>query len=188
MALRSLAEPRWFTAEDLEKMPPELRVELINGELRKMPPPPNEEHGSLTNEFGWRVSAFVDAHDLGRCYAAETGFKIRRQPDTVRGPDFAFVSRERLNGPPGKKHLPLAPDLVLETLSPSQSLGYVDEKIDGWLRAGSRMGVVADSDARTLTVHRPGREAKVLTMDDEFDGEDVLPGFRLPVRQLFGGG
>lgn len=175
----------WFTAEDLEQMPPDLRVELVRGELRKMPPPAGEEHGSITFTFGLAVGNYVAEHDLGRCYAAETGFKIERDPDTVRGPDFAFVRRDRLTGPPQPGYLPAAPDLVLETRSPSDRTRYVDDKVALWLEAGVRMALVLDPARRTLTVYRAAAAPQALGADDTFDGEDVLPGFTLPVRRLF---
>src|SRR5437867_8983904 len=88
---KSKSKPRLYTADDLLKMSPDLRVELIRGELIPLPPPPGEEHGELADSVGSRASVYIRDHGLGRSYAAETGFKIHVNPDTVRGPDWAFV-------------------------------------------------------------------------------------------------
>src|SRR3954447_24700286 len=85
-----------MTADELLRMPDDgFRYELVKGELRKMCPAGNE-HGRVAMKFGWRLAQYVEANDLGEVYAAETGFLISSEPDTVRAPDVSFVRKERI--------------------------------------------------------------------------------------------
>jgi Uma2 family endonuclease len=128
----------------------------------------------------------IKAHGVGIGAGAETGFLIRRNPDTVRAPDCAFIRKERIpaNGIP-KKFWPFAPDLAVEVLSPSDSASDVFEKIDEWLDAGTRLVWLVDPDKKTVTVHAAKRPAIKLRLGDTLEGEDVLPGFKLPVADIF---
>src|SRR3974390_2393712 len=114
----TLAE-KLMTADDLLRLPPNgLRSELVKGELITMSPT-NGEHGSCAFSITVLLGAYIKAHSLGQGFAAETGFVIGRNPDTVRAPDFAFVANARLQkqGLTGKFY-PEAPDLAVEVLSP----------------------------------------------------------------------
>ncbi len=151
-----------------------------------MPPPANDEHGNTTFDLGLEVGWFVRNHGLGRCYAAETGFFIARNPDTVLAPDFAFVARERLSGPPGQKYVPVVPDLVLETRSPGDTPSEVAEKVANWLAAGVRLVWEMNLRDRTLTVYQRGdADPRTLGAADTLDGGDVLLGFSLPLARVF---
>lgn len=178
-------EKKLYTVEDLDLLPADYRCELIRGELRDMPPPPGEAHGSTTMRFSSPICNFVYDNDLGECYTAETGFLVARNPDTLIAPDFAFVAKERLPAEMSTKPLALAPDLVLETRSPSDRPGMVAAKVQEWLDAGTRMVLELNLKKRLLTVYQPGKDAQELGINDIFDGGDVLPGFTLPVRRLF---
>lgn len=109
--------------------------ELVEGELRRMAPA-GFQHGDVAARIGARLWQYAHDHDLGSVVAAETGFLLSRGPDTVRAPDAAFVSRHRL--PPEDDHtgfLALAPDLVVEIVSPGDRAGDVAGKVSGWLAA-----------------------------------------------------
>src|SRR5262249_16640805 len=106
MSALSLPESRLYTSDELFAMPSNARYELIMGELIAMPPPPGGEHGSRTFTLSIGVGAYVEEHDLGHCFAAETGFKIASDPDTVLAADFAFVRKERLPDGVPEKHVP----------------------------------------------------------------------------------
>jgi Uma2 family endonuclease len=175
-----------LTAEDLAKLPATgVRRELVRGELREMPPS-GRTHGKVTMRFSWPLGQFVDEHSLGEVYAAETGFVLTRDPDTVRAPDASFVMRERAEAmAEGKGYVAGAPDLAVEVISPNDTYGDVDAKVDEWLDAGCQMVVVINPRNQTVKVHRSKSDIKVLSIDDTFDGEDVVPGFRHPVRKLF---
>jgi Uma2 family endonuclease len=175
---------RLYTAEDLLKMPREKRVELIRGELIPLPPPPGGEHGELADSIGSRASVYVRDHQLGRSFAAETGFKVHFDPDTVRGPDWAFVRKERLPGPVTKKHVPVVPDIVLEVRSPDDSRREFAEKVSMWIGVGVQIVWALDPDSKTLTVHRE-HEVQHLGPKDTLTGEEILPGFELPLSKVF---
>ena len=185
MSVALQPKPRLYTAEDLEKMPGDARYELIRGELCPLPPNNNAEHGNKTMSLSARVTIYVEDNDLGRCFAAETRFTIEENPDTSIGPDFAFVAKERLPDMLPKGYLKLAPDIVLETVSPSDTKREVSLKVARWLQAGTRIAWVLDPAAQTLTVHRTGVLPRILGPDDTLTGEEVLPGFEFPTQQLF---
>jgi Uma2 family endonuclease len=175
------------TADDLLHMPEDgFRYELINGELHKMAPA-GEEHGSTAMSVGGSLHAYVRAHNLGRAYAAETGFKLATDPDTVRAPDAAFITRERIEATGiVKGYREGAPDLVVEVISPNDLYTEVEEKVADWLNAGTRMVIVVNPRRRNVKVHRSENEVQVLGENDVLDGGDVVPGWTLPVQDIFG--
>ncbi len=118
--------------------------------------------------------------------AAETGFRIGRDPDTVRAPDVAFIRRARVEeAGEAEGFWPGAPDLAVEVVSPGDSFAEVEEKVSDWLAAGCRMVVVVNPRRRTATVYRSRSDVTLLAEDDVLDGGDVVPGWRVPVRELF---
>lgn len=177
---------RPVTAGDLLRMPDDgLRRELVRGELRTMTPA-GRRHGKIAMRIGVRLGQFVEQHGLGEVYAAETGFKLSADPDTVRAPDVAYLRRERVEETGDViGYSPGAPDLAVEVLSPGDTFSEVEEKVFDWLAAGSRMVIVLNPGKRTATVYRSRSEIAVLTEDDELGGGDVVPGWRLPVREIF---
>lgn len=180
-------ETKPVTAGELLRMPDDgVRHELVRGEIREMTPAGNE-HGYLAGEIFAELRNHVKANGLGRTYAAETGFKIASDPDTVRAPDAAFVSRERVEKEGSVAgYWPGAPDLAVEVVSPGDSHSEVVEKALAWLDAGCRMVLVADPKNRVVTVYRAPREVSVLGEGDAVDGADVVPEWKLSVTELFG--
>jgi Uma2 family endonuclease len=175
---------RLYTAEDLLAFPPGARYELIDGRLRQMPPT-GDEHGSYTIDLSTEINYFVRSRGLGRCRAAETGFLLARDPDYVLAPDFAFIAADRLPPTPVRGFLPVVPDLVLETRSPSDRGPAVRAKVQEWLDAGVRIVLDLDPTRGTLTIYRPDSDPVALTSSDTLTLEDVLPGFALPLSRLF---
>ena len=180
---------RLMTAEELLRLPDDgQRHDLIAGELTTMPPS-GFEHGRRAARIAVSLTQHVDAHGLGEVVAAETGFLLARDPDTVRAPDVAFVSRDRLEAVGNVTgYWPGAPDLAVEVISPNDLYTEVDEKVAAWLAHGARMVLVVNPRRRTVAVHRPGADVRHLTVDDVLDGEDVVPGWTMPVRDLFATG
>lgn len=173
-----------MTAEELFELPDDgLRHELVEGELRTMGPA-GFDHGRVALQIGARILGHVEEHRLGEVLAAETGFVVARGPDTVRAPDVAFVAAERAPAE-ARGFAELAPDLVVEVVSPSDRASDVSSKAAMWLDAGVRLVWVVDPQARLAAVHHPGGLVTVLREDGVLDGEDVLPGFRLPLATLF---
>jgi Uma2 family endonuclease len=174
------------TADELLGMPDDgVRRELVAGELREMAPA-GHEHGRIAMRFSAPLGVYVEEHGLGAVYAAETGFLIARDPDTVRGPDVAFVGRERLAlAERGRSYFPGAPDLSVEVVSPGDSYTEVEAKVEEWLGAGCQMVVVVNPRNRSLKVYRSQTAVSILTVGDSFDGADVIPGFALPLTRIF---
>ena len=175
-----------MTAEELLNLPRgQFRYELIAGELKRMPPT-GEEHGFVTMDLAGPLHRYVKNKNLGKVYAAETGFKIRENPDTVRAADVSFISRERLQGqPPLKGFRPGAPDLAVEVMSPGDSKREVAEKAAEWLDAGANMVWVVNPKLRAVTVYRPFADSVTLTDQDTLDGGAVVSGFQIAVGEIF---
>lgn len=174
------------TAQELlERTADGFRYELVEGRLRKMAPAGNV-HGYVAMKLGSRLEWFARESRLGRVYAAETGFRLSSDPDTVRAPDVAFVSRARIEAAGEVTgYWPGAPDLAVEVLSPSDTHAEVTEKSLAWLEAGCRLVLAVDPSQRTVTVYRSREDIRILTRGDSVDGADVVPGFALPVSDLF---
>nr|MBA3793793.1 Uma2 family endonuclease [Rubrobacter sp.] len=141
------------TAEELLRIPDDgLRRELVRGEVRTMAPAGNV-HGRIAIDVSTSLDQYVRAHDLGVVFAAETGFKIAGNPDTVRAPDAAFVRRERVEAVGEVEgYWPEAPDLAVEVVSPNDLFAEVEEKVADWLAAGTRVILVVNPRARTAVV------------------------------------
>lgn len=182
-----------ITAEQLlTYSAPDKRVELVRGQLVVREPP-----GWYHGEISLRVGAALHAHlaseqarhgwpaPRGRLAVGDPGFILARSPDTVRGSDVAYVSRERHPGPMPAGFPEMAPDLAIEVRSPTDRLGEVLAKVGDWLDAGSRLVWVIDPQRESATVYRADGSHAMLAMSDELDGEDVLPGFRIALRTLF---
>ncbi len=173
------------TAEDLERLSAQgFRYELIKGELRPMSPS-GGPHGDATSRITFYVNGIVYAEELGSTFAAETGFLVDRNPDSVMAPDFSFVAAGRLSYPLQEGYIPLAPDLAVETRSPNDTKKEVADKVQDWLAAGVRMVWVIEPRKRTVTIHRLGQPPRVLGVADVLDGEDVLPGLAVPIKAVF---
>jgi Uma2 family endonuclease len=172
------------TAEDLLRFrEPGKTAELVRGVLI-VREPPGTRHGARSARLLHRVRDFVERHDLGELFAQDTGFKIERDPDTVRAPDVAFVARERLAHIPEEGYAELAPDWVAEILSPGDRPGEVLEKVGQWLSAGVRLVWVLDQVRRDARVYRADGTVSTVRLDDELDGEDVFPGFRCRLQDI----
>src|ERR1700741_3302624 len=125
-----------MTAEELIRLPDDgLRHELIKGELLTMSPP-GELHGAVAMNLSILLGQYVKSRKLGQLYAAETGFKLETDPDTVLAPDLAFIHRDRV-GALTQKYRAGAPDLVVEVLSPVDRRQKVEEKTARWLDLGA---------------------------------------------------
>ena len=141
-------------------------------------------HGAVTMRLAGRLCQYVEAKGLGMTYAAETGFLLERDPDTVLCPDLAFVRAERVP-PAGPGHFPGPPDLAVEVISSNDSFSDVQEKALRWLDLGARLVWVVDPRRETVSVFRSRNEIRALGRDDELSGEDVVPGFAARVADLF---
>lgn len=175
-----------MTAEELLRLQPlHKRSELVGGVMR-VREPAGFWHGQIASEIGFRIRNHVRRYQLGITLAAETGFILRRNPDTVRAPDVAFVSRDRLPPRDARGFAELAPDLVVQVLSPDDRPGEVLGKVGDWLSAGCRLVWVVDPERREVRVYRADGGVDLVGEAGVVEGEDVLPGFRLTVAEVVG--
>ncbi len=175
-----------LTAEELLRLSTTgRRYELVKGELYEMPLF-GARHGCVAMQIGTVLGSYVWTSELGEVFATGTGFILRRDPDTVRALDAAFVATERLPAgelPPGC--LEMVPDLAVEVVSPGDSAREVREKVDDWMRAGVRLLWAIDPATRSVTVYRSTDDFSVLSEDDNLDGGQVIPGFSANIKDLF---
>ena len=175
-----------MTAEELFAMPDDgyHRYELIRGELNTMVPSRHTHSGQAAIvhiELGY----FVRRNNLGKTYIAEGGFVIERNPDTVLAPDAAFVRRERTIGVDDSEvYFPGPPDIAVEVISTHDRLTEVAAKVALYLAAGTLMVIVVNPRNHTVQVHTPDGVTE-LTEDDTLDGGDVLPGWSMPIADIF---
>lgn len=176
--------PPTMTAEDLLRLNiQDKRSELVRGRL-VVREPPGFAHGIVALRIGRLVGEFVDSGRLGVVVAAETGFTLARNPDTVRAPDVGFVRQNRVPDPPPRGYAEFAPDLAVEVLSPGDRPGEVLAKVSDWLRAGTVLVWVVDPIRRSARVYRADGTESFIDRDDSLDGEDLLPGFVLPLAAV----
>lgn len=171
-----------MTADELLAMPDDGdRHELVRGELVTMSPS-GTSHSRISLRMARHLAAFVERHNLGEVYGSNLGYIIARDPDTVREPDTSFIRADRVINT--EKYFSGAPDLAVEVISPNDRWSEVEEKVREYLAAGTRMVVVIDPRRKTAFV-RTLTSATDLTIDDTLSGGDVVPGWSLPLRDLF---
>jgi len=179
-----MSSPALLTADDLLRLrPPDKRTELIRGRMI-VREPAGFRHGDIAMAIAARMHSFVRENRLGRVLAAETGFRLFTNPDTVRAPDVAFVRNEQIPDPLPRGFAPFAPALAVEVLSPDDRPGEVLAKVADWLRAGTRLVWVVDPDRRLARVYREDGTESEISGVTAFDGEDVLPGFTCSLGEV----
>jgi Uma2 family endonuclease len=183
---RSATPGDLLTAADVERLSlPNKQVELVRGRL-VVREPPGTRHGVIAARLAYLLHDFVQRHNLGVVAAQDTGFKIGRDPDTVRAPDVAFVATAQLEHIPARGYAELAPDLVAEVLSPDDRAAEVLAKVADWLAAGTKLVWLVDPERVEVRVYRADGSLSILGSTQSLDGEDTLPGFRCSVSQIFG--
>ena len=174
-----------YTPDDLLTMRDGDNYELVDGQLveRKM----SQESSWIAGRVFARLDTFVEAGRLGWTFPEGTSFQcFPDDPTRVRRPDTSFVRLQRQPaGPLQRGHGRVAPDLVVEVVSPHDLFQEVDEKVDEWLAAGVQLIWVVNPRGRTVTVIRPETDAHKLNERDELCGDPVLPGFSCRVADLF---
>ena len=183
----STASTALMTAEELMELPEDgFRYELINGELEKMPPP-GPPHGRIAMRLSIYLGQFILDQGLGEAFAAETGFKLTSNPDTVLAPDFSFVTNERFaEGSKTEGYWPGPPNLAVEVLSPSDRPGKVKQKIARWFSFGTTQVWIVDPKHSTITVYRSPEEMTTFSGLDYLEAPDLFPGFRISLDRIFG--
>ena len=179
---------RLMTADELLAMErvPGKRYELIRGVLTEKDVPTGDPHGATVSRSSGLVFQYTEANDFGDVRSGEPGYRLESNPDTVRAPDVAWFAPGRI--PPGTIGFPeLTPDLCIEVASPSNSRRdrLLSEKAQMWLDFGAWEVWVLNPENATVTRYYPGIPPVTLGEDGVLDGEELLPGFSVPVWQLF---
>lgn len=183
---RTKRDDRLYTIEEYEQLPDDgrYRDELVRGRIVREPPP-GYEHGEQQLNLAVPLRQHVRKHRLGSVTIG-SGYALLPGVATVRGPDISFVAQERIPPeglPHGYPRMP--PDLAVEIVSPSNRAGAIREKMADYFEAGVRQVWIVYPRRRNVTVYSSPSEVRVLDENDELDGGDVVPGFRLPVAEIF---
>lgn len=175
-----------LTANDLLNLPDnDMQHELVKGELRTMPPA-KREHGQIETTILLALFNYLKTQPLGTLTTGDTGYLLARDPDTVRAPDVGFISNQRVaaaGDPQG--YWTVAPDLAVEIVSPSDLLYEVEEKVQDFLDAGTRIVWLVNPRRRTVTVYEKDQNPVVLRESQSLVAPGILPGFEMLIAEIF---
>ena len=176
--------PRLVTGDQLVGLGDIGRTELVKGVIIHMSPT-GYLHGYTEGKFYGALQAFVSQHKLGKVLVGEVGIYTARRPDTVRGADVAYISNERMAQVQSSSYLDVAPELVVEILSPDDRWGDLIDKLSEYFAVGVQMVWVADPKTQSVYVYRSPDKVQHFSVEDALPGDEVLPGFSVPVAELF---
>jgi Uma2 family endonuclease len=182
--------PRPLTVADLAALPSELPTgpvlyELDNGRLIIMPPP-GDVHGAVELNIGAQLKLQGEHRGLGKARSGDVGIILWRNPDRVVGADAVFITTASLPlRRSSEGYLETVPELVLEVRSKNDTQPEIDHKVNDYLKASVRVVWVADPAKQTVTAYRNGQPAQVFAVADTLTVPDVIPGFAMPVQDVF---
>ncbi len=177
-------EQKLITGEELAKLVGAEPCELIDGVIVPMSPT-GEAHGAFELNVGAELREFARAQQNGKVRVGEVGIYIRRSPDTIRAADVIFISNERYAQKGNSAFLDVAPDLVVEIMSPTDSFADVQRKLIDYFSIGVRQVWVLLPDIRTVYAYNAPTELRAFGPDATLTAPDLLPGFAVPVTRLF---
>lgn len=178
------SSPKLITGEELYAMGDIGPSELIQGEI-KYHMPTGHPHGFIENIIAFFLTLFVRDHKSGRILTGEVGIYTKRNPDTVRAADVAFISHERLAQAQAEGYLDMAPELVVEIMSPTNTWTEVQKKLAEYFAIGVQMMWVVDPQLEQVHVYRSPEQVKLLRKQETLAGEEVLPGFEVALTEIF---
>jgi Uma2 family endonuclease len=177
-------DTKLITGEELLAMGDIGPCELIDGRIVAMSPT-GGEHGTLESELGRVLGNFVIEKRLGWVLTGEVGIYIRRNPDRIRAADIAFLSRQRLPRKPAPGFLTVAPELIVEVISPTDTWEDMRRKLADYFSIGVERVWVVEPENRAVVIYRSLNEAVTLNEGDVLQGEGALEGFELSIAALF---
>ena len=177
-------EERLMTGEELARRPDLNPCELVNGRVVPMAPA-GLIHGEVESRLDVELALYARETGSGRVLVGEVGIYTGRDPDTVRGADIVFISHERYARRGASVFLDVAPELVVEILSPEDRPGQVNDKIREYLAAGVDRIWFVNPRRRSVLVYRSSGQVEALEVGDTLRDEEILPGFALPLSELF---
>ena len=173
---------RIATEEDLRNTPDDGIYELVDGEIRMSSG--GGRHGKTSMALAVNLAQFVWDRQLGHVFGPNTGHRM--PSGNVRCPDVSFVSFLRFpKEAVSDDFVDVAPDLTVEVVSPSDRPRWILDKVGEYLEAGVRLVWVIDPQKRRATASRSLLDVRELGAEDSLDGEDVVPGFRCRLGDLF---
>jgi Uma2 family endonuclease len=170
--------------EDLLAIETPDRYELVKGEIVPMAPT-GYTHGEVESNFNLALKNFVRQRQIGKVMGGEVGIYTGRDPDTVRGADVLFISHERYAQVRSSSFLDVAPELVVEVLSPDDRWTEVMKKLEEYFEIDVLLVWVADPETQSVYAYRSLTDVRRFTSDQELPGDEALPGFSVPVTELF---
>lgn len=173
---------RLMTADEYMELP-DRYVELIDGKVCQTMPP-LLEHGFIVGNIFAALRGFVKANKLGRVYG-EGSFRLKRNPDTVRAPDVCFLDNVALESLNPSSYYDGSPTLAVEVVSKNDSLVKTRDKADQFLEAGAKAVWIVYAKQNCVFVRTPDEPEAKYTLGQSVPGGDILPGFELPVAQMF---
>ncbi len=178
-------EDRLITGEELAQMGGLGRCELVDGRIVRMSPT-NYRHGRIEFRIAAALDAYARPRRLGLVLTGEVGVYTRRDPDRVRGADVLFVTHDTYGRrSPALAYLDVAPDLIVEVLSPEDRVVEMNQKLGEYFEIGVRMVWVADPEARAIQAYRSPTDVRLFRETDRLAADDLLPGFDVSVASLF---
>jgi Uma2 family endonuclease len=184
VGITAAKEKKPVTGEELFAMGDIGPCELVEGEIIKMSPT-GDRHAKIESNIDFILNQFVRQHKLGEVRVGEVGIFIRRKPDTVRGADVAFISKERYTKRGSSGFLDISPDLVVEIMSPDDRWSEVMKKLGEYFSIGVRLAWVVDPDTESVYAYRSLTDVRHFTKADTLPGDDVLPGFGITAGEFF---
>jgi len=173
-----------LTPDDLLELPDDARFELVDGKLAR------KEMSLLAawvaSQLNTRLTLAAKGNELGVVLTSDASYRCYADdPDRVRRPDISFIHRSRMLSDYFEGHIPIPPDLAVEVVSPSDLFINVRRKVGEYLDAGVRLVWVVNPDEREVQVFRADGVYQLVKNGDSLDGEDVVPGFRCPLAEIF---
>jgi Uma2 family endonuclease len=184
MALLRESQERLISGEELFHRPDLNPCELVNGRIVLLSPT-GYLHGEIELDLGSELRSWARSTGLGRALVGEVGIYTQRDPDTVRAGDVIYISNERFARKGTSGYLDVAPELVVEVLSPDDRKGDVLTKVNEYLSAGVDRVWVVDSRLQTILSYRSTAGVQQFRKGDVLADDELLPGFRLPLAELF---
>ena len=185
MNLSPATERKKWTEEELQALPDDgFNHEIVDGEL-VMSPKNNPEHGQICMRLGAALHMHVEQKKLGAMFDSSTGFWMENE--NCRAPDISFVSKERLRGlkRPLKKFFRFAPDLAVEVLSPNNTRAEIQERLRDFFASGTKLAWIIDPESKSAEICYSLEKRRLLGPNGELNGEEVVPGFRFKIAELF---
>lgn len=173
-----------MTAEELIARPDLEPCELIDGVVVPVMPSFRRE-GRIGARLGARLNQWIEAGNRGHGFLGNVGIHIRRDPNTVRGADFIYASHERYAQQGSSEYLDIAPELVAEVVGPEEGWCDLMAKLDDYFSIGVDRVWLVDPKGSRIFVYRSLTDVQQLGLGDTLTDDDLLPGFRLSLSELF---